>query len=138
MSERSSPINRPRVLLADDHPHLLEAATALLAPYFDVVGTASDGRTLVSEALRLEPDVIVVDITMPVLSGIDAVHQLRELRSSARSVFLTIHAGEEFVAACRAEGALGYVLKSKMKTQLVPAIWAALAGVAYMPPPASV
>jgi DNA-binding NarL/FixJ family response regulator len=125
-------LNRPRILLADDHRHLLESATTLLAPHFDVVGTASDGRTLVSEALRLKPNVVVADITMPVLSGIDAVQKLREMGSSARIVFLTIHSEEEFVSACRAEGALGYVLKSKMKAQLIPAIHAALAGEFYI------
>ena len=125
-------MNRPRILLADDHRHLLKAATTLLAPHFDVVGIASDGKTLVSEALRLKPDVIVVDITMPLLSGIDAVHKLREMGSSARIVFLTIHSEEEFVSACRAEGALAYVLKSKMKAQLIPAIRAALAGELYL------
>ena len=134
MSMRSSASNRPRVLLADDYPHWLEAATALLSPHFDVVGTAADGGELVSEALRLEPDVIVVDVTMPVLTGIDAVHQLRELGSRARVVFLTIHAEEEFLLACRAEGALGYVLKNRMKAQLVPAIRAALAGEFYLSP----
>jgi CheY-like chemotaxis protein len=125
-------LNRPRLLLADDHRHLLESATTLLAPHFDVVGTATDGRTLVSEALRLKPNVVVTDITMPVLSGIDAVQKLREMGSSARIVFLTIHSEEEFVSACRAEGALGYVLKSKMKAQLIPAIRAALAGEFYI------
>jgi hypothetical protein len=69
---------RPRVLLADDHPALLEAITALLKARFDAVGTATDGASLVSEALRLCPDVIVTDITMPILSGIDAAHWLRE------------------------------------------------------------
>jgi DNA-binding NarL/FixJ family response regulator len=117
---------------------LLAAAIALLTPHFDVVGTAADGRKLVSEALRLEPDVIVADITMPVLSGIQAAHQLRELGLSVRLVFLTIHAEEEFVMACKAEGALGYVLKARMKTQLVPAVHSALAGVSFPPPPASV
>jgi DNA-binding NarL/FixJ family response regulator len=138
MSEQSSTLNRPRVLLADDHPPLLAAERALLTPYFDVVGTAPDGGKLVSEALRLEPDVIVADISMPVLSGIQAAHQLRALGSSVRLVFLTVHADEEFVMACKAEGALGYVLKAKMKTQLVPAVHAALAGVYFLPSGASV
>lgn len=135
MSERSFTLNRPRVLLADDNAPLLAAATALLIPHFDVVGAAVDGGELVSETLRLEPDVIVVDVTMPVLTGIDAVHRLRELGSRARVVFLTIHAEEEFLMACRAEGALGYVLKTKMKTQLVPAIRAALEGASYTSSP---
>jgi DNA-binding NarL/FixJ family response regulator len=125
-------LNRPRILLADDHRHLLTSATALLAPHFDVVGSASDGEALVIEALRLKPDVIVVDITMPVLSGIDAVRRLRRMGSTARIVFLTIHSEEEFVSACRAEGALAYVLKSKMKAHLMPAIRAALAGEFYI------
>ena len=79
---------RPRVLLADDHPALLEATTALLKRQFEVVGTAVDGASLVSEALRLRPDVIVSDITMPVMSGIDAVHELRELALFSQSCVL--------------------------------------------------
>ena len=125
---------RPRVLLADDHPALLEATTALLKRQFDVVGTTTNGATLVSEALRLSPDVIVADITMPVLSGIDAAHQLRESAFSAKIVFLTVHSEEQFVNACMAEGALGYVLKSHMKAHLIPAIQAALVGQTYVCP----
>ena len=125
---------RPRVLLADDHPALLEATTTLLKRQFDVVGTTTDGATLVAEALRLFPDVIVADITMPVLSGIDAAHRLRESAFSAKIVFLTVHSEEQFVKACLAEGALGYVLKSHMKAHLIPAIQAALVGQTYVCP----
>jgi DNA-binding NarL/FixJ family response regulator len=125
---------RPRVLLADDHPALLEATTALLKPQFDVVGTATNGAILVSEALRLCPDVIVADITMPVLSGIDAAHRLRESALSAKVVFLTIHSEEQFMNACMAAGALGYVLKSHMRAHLIPAIRAALIGETYVSP----
>lgn len=132
--KRRAILIRPRVLLADDHPSLLAATTALLRPQFDVVGTATDGATLVSEALRLCPDVIVADITMPVLSGIDAAHQLRECAPPAKIVFLTIHSEEQFMTACIAEGALGYVLKSHMKTHLIPAIQAALLGQSYICP----
>jgi DNA-binding NarL/FixJ family response regulator len=122
------------VLLADDHPPLLEAATAILRPHFDIVGTATDGAMLVSEALRLRPDVIVTDITMPVLNGIEAVSQLRESNFSAPVVFLTIHANEQFLKACMAEGALGFVLKSHMKTHLVAAVQSALKGESYVSP----
>jgi DNA-binding NarL/FixJ family response regulator len=125
---------RPRVLVADDHPALLEATVALLKPQFDVVGTATDGATLVSEAFRLCPDVIVADITMPVFSGINAAHQLRESGLSAKIVFLAIHSEEQFMKACMAEGALGYVLKSHMKAPLIPAIQAALVGQSYICP----
>jgi DNA-binding NarL/FixJ family response regulator len=127
-------LSRPRVLLADDHPAIREATTALLMPQFDVVGAVTDGATLVSEALRLRPDIIVTDITMPVLSGIDAVHQLRESAFSAKIVFLTVHSEEPFVKACMAEGASGYVLKSHMRAHLIPAIQAALLGQMYICP----
>ena len=125
---------RPRVLLADDHPALLEATTALLTPAFDIVGTAVDGASLVSEALRLCPDVIVADITMPILSGIEAAHRLHEAALGAKFVFLTIHSEEPFVEACLAEGALGYVVKSHMKAHLIAAIRAALIGESYISP----
>ena len=125
-------MNRPRVLLADDHPALLEAEIALLAPYFDVVGTAANGAALVSEALSLHPDVIVTDISMPILNGIDVMHKLQESRSTAKLVFLTVHSKREFVEACMEAGALGYVQKFSMKRHLVPAIQAALAGKSYV------
>lgn len=118
----------PRVLLAEDHQLVLAQVTALLRPSFDVVGTASNGQQMVSEALRLEPDVIVADVTMPIMTGIAAAHQLRESGSNARIVFLTVHSEIEFMNACIAEGALGYVLKSRMRADLIPAISAALAG----------
>jgi DNA-binding NarL/FixJ family response regulator len=125
---------RPRIFLADDHPQLLEAEIALLSPSFDIVGTTSDGASLVTNALRLKPDVIVADITMPGMDGIDAVRELQKSGSSARLVFLTIHSEEEFVRACFAEGALGYVWKSRMKNHLIPAIYAALEGKPYISP----
>ena len=125
---------RPQIFLADDHPAVLKVTTALLQPQFDIVGNAVDGGTLVSEVLRLCPDVIVVDISMPILSGIDAARQLRESASSAKIVFLTLHTEQQFIDACVAEGALGYVLKSHMKIHLIPAIRAALVGQSYVCP----
>jgi DNA-binding NarL/FixJ family response regulator len=115
-------------LLADDHPALLEAEIALVSPYFDVVGTAADGATLVSEACRLCPDIIVTDISMPILNGIDAVYKLRELGSTAKFVFVTVHSEGEFVEACMEAGVLGFVQKSCMHRHLVHAIKAVLAG----------
>jgi DNA-binding NarL/FixJ family response regulator len=125
---------RARIVLADDHRQLLEAAAALLDPHFDIVGTATDGAMLVSEALRLRPDVIVTDITMPVLSGIDAIQQLRDSDFLPKIVILTIHAEKEFLNACLSEGALGYVVKSRMKAHLIPAIKAAMIGEQYISP----
>ena len=97
-------MTRPRILLADDHRIMLERVRALLQATFDVVGAVSNGREMVSEALRLNPDVIVADISMPQLSGIEAAHELRERGSRAKLVFLTIHPDDEFVTACLAEG----------------------------------
>jgi DNA-binding NarL/FixJ family response regulator len=114
--------------LADDHPALLEAEIALVSRYFDVVWSAADGATLVSEACRLCPDIIVTDISMPILNGIDAVYKLKELGSTAKLVFVTAHSEGEFVEACMEAGALGYVQKSCMNRHLVPAIKAVLAG----------
>ena len=125
-------LNSPRVLLADDHQALLKAEVDLLSAYFDVVGTAADGAALVSEACRLHPDVIVTDISMPILNGIDAVHKLRELGSTAKFVFVTVHSEGEFVEACMEVGAVGYVQKLRLNHHLVPAIKAVLAGRSYV------
>lgn len=125
---------RPRVLLADDHLELLEAEIGLLQPHFELVGIARDGAVLVSEAQRLNPDVVVADISMPVLNGIDAVHKLKELGSKAKFVFLTVNTGQEFVNACLQAGAGAYVWKSRMKSHLIPAIYAVLEDLPYISP----
>ena len=125
---------KAKIFLADDHPALVEAALAILKHDYDIVGIATDGAMLVSEALRLRPDLIVSDITLPILNGIEAIHHLRFSNSQAKVVFLTVHAEEGLLMACMAEGASGYVLKSLMKTQLIPAIEAALEGKSYVSP----
>jgi DNA-binding NarL/FixJ family response regulator len=125
---------RPRIFLADDNSRLLRAELDLLSLNFDIVGTASNGVSLVTEALRLNPDVVVSDITMPIMDGIEAVRELHKSGSNAKLVFLTIHSEEEFVRACFAEGALGYVWKACMKAHLVPAINAVLEGKPYISP----
>ena len=120
--------SRRRILLADDHPLVMQRVTTLLQASFDIVGGARDGAELVREAVRLKPDIIVADISMPGLDGIEAAHRLREMRTGATIVFLTIHKSPELVEACMAEGALGFVVKSQMKADLIPAIEAALSG----------
>ncbi len=125
---------RPRLFLADDHNEFLEAEIALLLPHFDIVGVATDGAFLVSEVRRLRPDVVVVDITMPVMSGIDAVETLMKSGSTAKFVFLTINTGEEFVRACQEAGGQGYVWKSQIKAHLIPAINSVLENRPYVSP----
>ena len=122
------PGDRRRILLADDHPLMVERVKALLETEFDVVGVAHDGWEMIEKAVRLRPDVIVADISMPGLDGIQAAHRLRQMGIAALLVFLTIHESAEFVEACQAEGALGFVLKTQMKADLIPAINAALTG----------
>lgn len=127
----------PRILLADDHGPMIERVRTLLQSDFEIVGDVDNGLELVSEAGRLEPDLIVLDISMPGLSGIEAVHELREAGSAARFVFLTVHERVEFVHACLSEGAFGYVVKSRITLDLVPAIVDALAGRRFISPPIS-
>jgi DNA-binding NarL/FixJ family response regulator len=122
------------VLLADDNAAVLDRVGVLVSSSFEVVGAVTNGQELFSAAIRLDPDVIVADITMPRLGGIEAAQQLREAGSRARFVFLTVHSEYEFVDACVAQGALGYVVKSHMKTDLIPAIKAALIGRTFISP----
>jgi DNA-binding NarL/FixJ family response regulator len=131
-------VNRARILLADDNDLLLELTAKMLTASFDVVGIAHDGTELVSKALLLHPDVIVADIVMPNLTGIEAIHQLLEAGLGAKVVFLTIHSEDEYLQACLEEGALGYVVKTDMRDDLIPAINAAIAGRLFVSPSLSV
>lgn len=131
---RRTGLIRPRIFLADDHDEFLEAEIGLLLPHFDIVGIATDGAFLVSEVQRLNPDVVVVDIAMPLMNGIDAVHKLVKSGSTSEFVFLTINTGEEFVKACQEVGAQGYVWKSQIKAHLIPAIYAVLEHRTYVSP----
>ena len=124
----------PRVLLADDHRPMLDRMMSLLQPQFQVVGMVNDGRALVNEAQRLQPDVIVLDISMPILTGIEAARELQGAGSQAKLVFLTVHQDSAFVRECLAEGGLGYVTKSRMVTDLIPAIKEALSNRRFVSP----
>ncbi len=127
-------LGRPRILLADDHHPVIDRILSLLQPHFEVIGTVNDGETLVNEAQRLQPDVIVLDIGMPILTGIEAAHELHEAGSQAKLVFLTVHQDPAFVRACFAEGGLGYVTKSRMGSDLIPAINKALSDHPFVSP----
>src|SRR5678815_6198680 len=114
--------SRPRVLLADDHRQVLESVSSFLSTDFDVVATASDGREAVDLALRLQPDIAVIDMAMPELDGFQTVAELRRNGSLTKAVFLTMHGGDEFIRAAIDAGALGYVLKSRIYSDLFSAI----------------
>jgi DNA-binding NarL/FixJ family response regulator len=136
-TEMNSISNQPRVLLGDDHPPIIERVIGLLESRYEIVGAVGNGADLVAEAQRLQPDLIVLDISMPGLTGIEAARQLRESGSTAKVIFLTVHERIEFVHACLAEGALGYVVKSRMAMDLIPAIRDALSGHRFISPPVS-
>jgi DNA-binding NarL/FixJ family response regulator len=123
-----------RILLADDHPDLLLIVTDLLDPVFDVVGVVGDGQSLLNAAAYLQPDVLVIDISMPVLTGIEAAQKLKERCNTARIVFLTVHDDPDFVRASLATGAFGYVVKPRVATDLVHAIREALADRIFISP----
>ena len=125
---------RPRVLLADDHRIVAEGLKSLLSPEFELVGVVEDGRALVEAAERLRPDVIVADITMPHLNGIDALAQLKERNEQVRVVVLTMHQEVAYVRRALDAGALGYVLKHSAPTELIAAVRAALDGKTYVTP----
>ena len=129
----SSP-DRPRVLLADDHLLVGEALKSLLSPEFDLVGVVEDGRALVEAAATLRPDVIVADITMPHLNGIDALVQLRQNGDQVPVVFLTMQRDVRFARRALEAGASGFVLKHSAAVELISALRAALAGQTYLTP----
>lgn len=129
------PLSRARVLLADDHHALLQRVTSILAAEFDVVGSASNGRELIAQAEAVQPDVAIVDVSMPILNGIDAVRQLIASGSTARFIFLTQHEEAALVSACFAAGAMAYVLKGRIATDLIIAVQEVLVGRQFVSPP---
>lgn len=125
-------MKRPRLLLADDHKIVVEGLRGLLEPEFELVGTVGDGRALVAAAEKLRPDVIVADISMPSLNGIEAARQLRKAGSEAKIVFLTMHPDVTYATRAFEAGASGYVLKHSAPAELVTAIREALKGRTYV------
>jgi DNA-binding NarL/FixJ family response regulator len=124
-----------RILLADDHRRVMEAALKLLRPAFDVVGVVGNGQALVEAATELKPDVVITDISMPVLNGIEAVRLLNDSGCGSRFIFLTVHNEIDFVRACLAAGALGFVIKSRISSDLLHAVREALAGRVFISRP---
>jgi DNA-binding NarL/FixJ family response regulator len=127
-------MNKARVLLADDHKIVTEGLRSLLEPEFVLVGIVEDGRELIAKAEELNPDVIVADITMPSLNGIEAVGQLRKGGSKAKVVFLTMHHDAMYARRAFDAGASGFVLKHSAPDELLTAIREALKGRTYVTP----
>ena len=121
-------MNKTRILIADDHPYFSELVESLLGPAFEVVGKVGDGQALFEAAISLKPDLILTDISMPVLSGIEAVDQLHRSGCNSKMIFVTVHSDPDFVQSCLAVGAAGYVVKARVAMDLQPAIREVLAG----------
>ena len=125
---------RPRVLVADDHRAMLSSLVRLLSGEFDVVAAVADGLAAVTEAERLEPDLLVLDISMPGLNGIAAAARLKESGSTAKVVFVTNLSNREFVQESLALGDVGFVVKDRLVADLLPAIRTVLAGQSFVSP----
>lgn len=125
---------RIRVLLADDHLDFLAVAARLLETEYDIVKTVSDGQAVVEETSKLEPDLVVLDITMPVLNGITAARRLRAAGFKGRMVFLTVHGDADYVRAAVAAGAQGFVVKCRIASDLLLALREVLAGRQFFSP----
>ena len=125
---------RTRILIADDHKMFVQGLQGLLEDEFDLVGTVGDGHALVEEAVRLEPDVILVDISMPGLNGLDAVRRLKTKGLNSCIIFLTMHADDRLLAGAFRCGGKGYVLKQSAGEELILAIKQVLAGHKYVTP----
>jgi DNA-binding NarL/FixJ family response regulator len=124
----------PTILLADDHTMFAEGLKSLLQDDFELLGTVGDGQALVETARTMSPDVIIVDISMPVLNGFDAVRQLKKEGTKAKIIFLTMHGDDGLVAEAFRCGASGYVLKQSAGEELISAIRRVLTGDDYLTP----
>ena len=129
-------MHRARVLLVDDNLEFLDIAAAMLeANNFEVVNKACNGEEGLNAALRLDPDVVVLDISMPLLNGFEVARRLQQQKHRAALVLLTFHEDVEFVRAARSLGVLGYVIKRRMASDLPTAVSTVLAGQVFVSPP---
>lgn len=127
-------LKRLRVLVAEDHAAVRLSVVRLLSKNFDVIGAVNDGRALLDAVNKLAPDVLVVDLSLPVITGIEAASILQKTRCASKIVVLTVHNDPDFVRAAHDAGALGYVLKQQMTNDLPEAIEKAFAGEQFTSP----
>jgi DNA-binding NarL/FixJ family response regulator len=130
-------MRRPRVLLADDHRLLREAFARLLEPDCDVVGTAADGRAVLATAPKLRPDIVVLDIAMPLLNGLDAARQLKRLMPEVKVIFLTVNEDPDVASEAFRAGASGFLLKNSAAAELTQAVQEVYRGRSYVTPQAT-
>ncbi len=126
-------MTKPTILLADDHILVLEGLSRLLEEEYEIVGTSPDGKALIADALRLQPDLILLDISMPQMTGIEAARQLREMLPSSKIVIVTQQNGQGYIQEAFRAGAMGYLLKTMIRKELVDAISTVNSGRKYIP-----
>lgn len=131
---RKQPAEKLRVLLADDNPAVLQHVSALLADDYNVVAALPDGESALRKVIELKADVLILDISMGKMSGLDVARSLRDQGFTPNLIFLTVHRESDFVKAAMACGASGYVIKSHLISDLIPAIKATLAGNLFLSP----
>src|SRR5215510_8960626 len=117
-----------RLLVADDHPAMREKVIDTLEVEYSVVGAVSNGQEMLDIESTIEPDAVILDISMPMMNGIEAANRLKQRTSKARIIFLTVHDEPAFLQAALDAGALGYVIKSRLATDLLPAVREVMAG----------
>lgn len=127
-------MSKPRVLLADDHLLVLEGFRRILEGQYELVGAVEDGRALLDAAEKLQPDIVILDVSMPLLNGIDAAAQLKKICPSTKIIIVTMHADREYIRSAFEAGASAYVLKRSAVDELDQAIRAAVAGHSYITP----
>jgi DNA-binding NarL/FixJ family response regulator len=127
-------MSRPRIMIADDHAFVADACKKLLEPEYDVVATVGDGRALVRIAATLKPQVIIIDIGMPLLNGLDAGQQIKQILRSVKLVFLTMNTDPVLAAEAFRRGASAYLLKTCAASELAVAIREVLKGMSYLSP----
>jgi len=123
-----------RVLLADDSPPMLQATRRILEPEFQIVGTVDDGQAVLEAMESLKPDVLILDISMGMMNGLEAARLLTRIGSKAKIVFLTVHKDQEFVEEAFSAGAIGYVIKPRLGSDLLVAVREALIGHTFISP----
>lgn len=127
-------MSKPRILLADDHALVLEGFRRILEGHYELVGTVGDGRALLEAAKTLQPDIVILDVSMPLLNGIDAAAQLKKICPKAKIIIVTMHADTDYVRSAFEAGASAYVLKRSAVDELEQAIRAVVAGHSYITP----
>jgi DNA-binding NarL/FixJ family response regulator len=127
-------MNKPRILICDDHALIIEGLRSILAKDFEIAGVTTNGRDVIAQTEQLQPDAVLLDVSMPVLNGVEAARRIKSLAPAVKIVFVTQRSDREYVQAAFRNGASAYILKQSVITEVIPALREALAGRYYVTP----